>query len=198
MIDILNFFTGITLSEIILCLISGYIFVGVFEYIASRQFIKDYNQNILKYILVGYILILIYHLLPNWTKNDYVNLFIFWISCILLSYACARFYISKKFVRLSELLNIYKTPNKFIWNSITFQTDSVIWVRCLFYELDLDIIGQLVECEEYQRYPQILLTCYKETSLDGKEIVNHQGDVNEQILIDVGKADSVEITYDKI
>ena len=176
-----------------LYLTSGFVFLQVFNFIASNKNPNDYKHVIIKTSIVGYVLTLGYKIVPSVTRNTFIDILLFLILCVIGAYLGAQLYSSKLFRAFCRKLNIRRTTNKFIW--LDLEDDHVIWVRAINYQNEMDCLGQLLLVEDFQRFPQLVLTRYIRKDLRGNVIIDMTYNPKERIVIDTAKCDIVELSY---
>lgn len=194
----LSFFEGISLSDIILYLVSGFSFIQTFIYIHNKNGNKNYQHRFIQYIIVGYILTNIYYAIPI-SINEYIDVIVFIVVILILSYCIAQFTLWDKFIDICKKLKINRTINQNIWLDIQSENKNGLWVY-LTCE-DRFIVGQLYLVENDERFPLITLKNYEKYDLEDNLIEDDSEDDskngNKLILIDTSKCSNIEFVYDK-
>ena len=192
----MSFFEGLSLNEIFLYLISGYIFTTVFHFITSCAKPINFKYGITRSLLYGYILTMFYHAVPSITHNNMIDIILFFIVCAVMSYVLAQFYMSNFVRMIFRKFNIKTTIYDYIWRDI--QDDKYgIWIRAVSEACNFDIFGRLVLIENYERNPMLVLDMYEYTTIDGKVEENIEEDLHRRILIDSSKCDTIRIVYNE-
>lgn len=193
--NILEFFKGVGLNEILVYLINGYVFNSVFEFITRTDFKKEYQHIFVKSIVYGYIIVQIYNLLPIPIQNPSINIGLQICFCLVVGYILGRICLSSIFSRISRILGVYRNFNHGIWMDIFNGGRSPIWIRATIKSQNEDIWGELKHLETKQRYPLLVLRRYSIDDLDGNHIKDLSNDESRTILIDTAKCDRLEIVH---
>lgn len=195
-----HMFESFTLYDIILCIVAGFIFTGIYKFIIDAHRPPIDINSILLYLIVGFILKNACSIVPFRTSIHALNIVIFLGVCVLLGYIIGLLYESKFFKAIIHLFRIRSTPQKSIWGDITHKEES-LWVLIGYKDLDLKYYGILRYYEGAQRIPQIALYGYtkggfeEDLSQHNSENPNdHTGNMNEFVLLDTSKADFIEFT----
>ena len=194
--DILNFFNNLTLYEVILYFISGYIFTFVFCFVSDVKRDNGYQNMLFRSLISGYILTQFYYIVPSVTKNEKIDILIFVIFCVIGAYVSARVIKSNRFWLFLRRLKIYNTVNNGIWLDI-IDDRCPTWIRATIKSQNEDIWGQVDTVELHNRKPLILLSDYEICDLDGNIIKDLKDDTTRKILVDTEKCDRLEVVYNE-
>lgn len=190
-----NMFRSVSLYDIILYIVAGFVFIGVFRFVTEADRISISAQSFLVDLIVGFILKNICLVVPFRTSLHALNIVIFICVCILGGYLFGLLYQSALFNSCLTKLRIRSTPSLSIWTTITKHEES-LWVRIGYKNLDLKYFGILQYCEEMQRYPQIALYGYTKgmytQDLVDDFLEDYTGDMTKFVLLDTSKADYIE------
>jgi hypothetical protein len=150
---------------------------------------------LLKSLIAGFILKNVIAIVPlRFTKP--INIVGYLLMCVMVAYFMAMFYGSDKFKLLLKKINIRRTTNEFIWDDILDKKNS-IWVRAISNDLDLDYYGVCVLVEDFQRYPQVIISNYVKRTLDGTVIEDCYLKPEKRAIIDTSKFSNIELIYNK-
>lgn len=178
--------------------VSGFIFISVFNFIVSNKNPRDYKNIIMKSLIVGYVLTLFYNLvLRKINNNQYITISIFLLLCVVFAYSCGRLYEGNFIRKICKKLKIRSTVNEYIWYDIEDHGDKSLWVKSTIIGQGIEITGQLVIVEEYQRMPMLVLDRYIIKDLHGNIIEDNDEDLTKRILVDTQYCDRIELIYDK-
>lgn len=170
----------------------------IFNFITSAKNPKEYQHMIVRSLLVGYVLTIGYHIVPSATgNNEYIDIFLFIIITIILAYFSGRLWISNLLSNIFKKLKISATLNEYLWYDIEDKSDKPLWVRIVIVSQNLDLTGQLVMFEEYQRKPMIILGYYIRKDLEGNTKEDCSNDPTQRVVIDTEKCDRIELVYNK-
>lgn len=194
--NILNFFEGISLNEILLYLTSGYVFLFVFDFVCGFTDEKTYQFALLKTIVCGYMLTQVYNILPFFASKRIIDVLTFVILCIPAGYVLGRIYTSYKFEGILRKLKIFRSVYNNVWDDI-IETKYSVWIRATFIEKNEDIYGRVFAVEDNARHPLIELVEYEICDLQGNMVKDLHDDLTRGILIDTSKCDRLEFVYSK-
>lgn len=188
-------FESVSLYDIILYIVAGFVFIGVFSFVTEADRISISTQSFLLDLIVGFILKNICVVVPFRTSLHALNIVIFICACVFGGYLIGLLYQSTLFNSCLIKLGIRSTPRLSIWTTITRNEES-LWVRIGYKNLDIKYFGILQYCEEMQRYPQIALYGYTKGTytqdLENEYLEDYTGDMAKFVLLDTSKADYIE------
>jgi hypothetical protein len=183
------------LPNLILYIASGFVFIKIFNFVSISKTSENFEHMLLKSLITGFILKNIVSIIP-FRFTESINILGYLFICSISAYFIAMFYNSDEFKVLLKKINIRRTTNEFIWDDIIDKKNS-IWVRAISNDLDLDYYGVCVLVEDYQRYPQVVLSNYIKRTLDGVEIEDCYNKPEKRVIIDTSKFNYIELIYNK-
>lgn len=191
---------ALTISDIILYIVLGFIFMQIFNFIVSNQSSNDFQHIFFKSLIIGFILVNVMSTLPFTSNNIYLYALILVMITVILSYIMAQIYCSTVFKNICKFIKVRRTVNPYIWNDIEDKKQT-LWIRIGFKELNLKYVGILACVEDFQRQPLIVLTRYSKCGFledeNGETSIDFTNDPKQRIVLDTSKADYIEFVYDK-
>lgn len=180
------------LPDIILYLVTGYMCIHVFYFVALKESKEDINHILLSSLIIGFIIVKTMNMIPV-TISYSVDCIGIVITGIVIGYVFGRVYYNKKFYRILELLKIRSTPNKYIWTDLMdhdYPTYAVIEMKN-----GISYYGYIYLIEGYVSKPQLTLVSHKKIYPDGT-IEKREKEDNTVIIIDSGNAETIILYYD--
>lgn len=192
-----NLFNSVSLYDIILFIVSGYYFTGVFKFVTEVKKPSTDLQSLVLDLIVGFTIKSICKTIPFRTKISSVNIVGYICICILSGYLIGLLYNSSFFQIFLSKLKIRTSTKSQIWKVITDHEES-LWVTVGYKELDLKYYGFLRCYDGDEKYPQIALYGYSKGSYDQDLKKNpsedYTGKMSKFVLLDTSKADIIEFT----
>lgn len=191
-----------TLSDVVLYIVVGYVFIQVFNFIVSNQDPSEFQHLFFKAIISGFILVNAMLLFPISFKNEYWEIAFVLLASIVLSYIAAQIYTSVMLKKVLKTINIRRTVNPYIWNDIE-DKNKTLWVHVGFKQLNVQYLGKLVCIEDFHRQPIIVLGNYSQCQFDDNindvndTAIDCTSDSKQRIVIDTARADYIKLIYDK-
>lgn len=176
-------------TDIILCLVVGYIFVKVYHFVALYQNSKNVEHLIMSSIVVGYVYYKLFQLLPS-PINENTLLLI--ISAMSVSYVLAQFTRSNLVVRLCDFLKIRDTSNVYMWDDLM---DNIYPMRVIVHYNDLIYDGIAHNIESYSNSPHIALGSYVIKDTNGNAVKDCSNIFTNVVILSLDNALNVEILY---
>ena len=195
-IKIIDFFNEISLSEILLYFVSGFIFTRTFIFSRLNNPKTDYQSIVLTSLIPGYILSQTYKSFVT-SGGNHFTVVAFITLCAVTGYVSAKIYSSKTFQRLLEMFGINRTTNDGIWNDI-LDGGRPMWIRATIKEQDEDVYGELTYAEIGVRHPILVLGRYEICKLNGELVKNLEDDPARFYVLDTEKCDRLELVYSDI
>lgn len=193
------------LSEYIHIIVSGYIFVTIFNFVMYKKNMANYNHIFFKSIVYGFILKSVLYtaiiLIP--IKDEFKDVFrdsLFYISSAVLSYAITVIMRSSRITKVMMKLGVYRNHNNNIWLDI-FDGENPPWFDVSsstlkkHYSGELDILEDTPE--DFQRKPILILRKYKSYDENENIIEDRSNDCNFKVIIDTGLYDDIKFAYPK-
>lgn len=191
-----------TLFDIVLYIVIGYVFIRIFNFIVSNQNPSEFQYLFFRALITGFILVNGVLLIPFNFVNEYCKLMVILLTTIVLSYIAAQTYTSVILKKVLRKINVRRTVNPYIWNDIEDKSKT-LWVHVGFKELNAQFLGKLVCIEDFQRQPTIVLGNYSQCEFnedinDADNIsIDCTNDSKQRVVIDTAKADFIKLIYDK-
>lgn len=191
-----TFFEQVALSEIILYLSSGYIFIHLTRFITQRNDKRDYQYTILKSLVIGYIFTQLFHIVPSVTNNYYVDILIFISIITFTAYLCGIFCSSNHIRTFLRALHISTIVDDEIWQYMRDKSKPV-WIRLRNTEKDIEIFGMWDTIECSNRTPYISLIRYSIISQNKKIDEDFNSNKTRKMLVDTSEYNLIEFIYDE-
>ncbi len=192
-----NMFESVSLYDMILFIVSGYIFTNVFKFVTEAERQSTDLQSIMLYLIVGFVLKHTCAIVPFRTSKQTINVVIYICVCIFVAYIMGILYMSRPFQWCLRKLKIRNSTKSSIWSAITNHEKS-LWVEVGYKSLDIKYYGILGGFDSSETYPQIVLYGYSKggfnQDLDKAPSENYTGDLSKFVLLDTAKADVIEFT----
>lgn len=192
-----NMFESVSLYDMILFIVSGYVFTNVFRFVIEAERRVTDLQSIMLYMIVGFVLNNICATVPFRTSKQTVNIVIYICVCIFVAYIIGILYMSKPFQWCLRKLKIRNSAKSSIWSAITNHEES-LWVLVGYKSLDIKYYGILGGFDSGETHPQIALYGYSKggfnQDLKKSPSEDYTGDLSKFVLLDTSKADIIEFT----
>lgn len=182
------------MPTIILYLVYGFAFVKIFKFTSATNEQTDTNGIFMSSLVTGFVILNAAYLIPLTTGNVLFDYILIALSTAIAAYALAMMYTSKTFLRILEKLHIKFTVNKYLWYDLEDEESTFVIVK--YFNKNIAYYGQLSYYEEYQRFPQITLINYDIYTITPWNKIE-KSMVNQRVLLDTSKADSVEFVRAK-
>lgn len=180
------------LPNIIIYIVSGFIFISTFKYIRYVQYEKT-NNFITESLIIGFVL---HTMVSTLFVEGKVNILFLIIFSIVSAYFSAKVIDTHIFHKLMKLLKINRTPNKYIWDDI-LDNENNIWIEIFDNENKIFYIGITAVVEDYTRQPLIVLSRYSLYDEYGELIKSYKDNATKRILIDTSKFKIINIIYNE-
>lgn len=180
------------IPSIILNLVVGYCFIFVLNLVLLNKNEENVEHSILKSFVVGYIYCLIPYAIP-FSINVYVDNICIIISSIIAAYCMGRFTRSQAMLKMLDFLKIQKNRNKYVWNELLDKEYSII-ARMEYADKIYE--GYIHANSDFSDTPMVALCLCEIKDKDGNIIEDNKNKVNEIVLLDASKANSVTFIYD--
>lgn len=187
----IQFFSGIGLTDLILYVVNGFIFTGIWRFIYDRPNKHNLGDHLLSCLVCGFCLCAIYSALPVFDNEAFPI-----TSCAVsavLAFALAKTSSSKYVEDIFTDLDIRTTYPGDFWIDVQDKRNISFWIEAeyrgnLFY-------GEVELIESHERYPQITLVYYKRTDLDGNIVEDYTKDGTQKFVLDTAKCDTIKLLY---
>lgn len=179
------------LPQAILYIVTGYIFICVFRFVALKEQHAEIQHILLSSLVSGYVIVKIMNMIP-FTISYEADCIGIICTGALAGYILGQLYSRNCFDKLFEKLKIRSTLNKDIWNDIVDMDYPLYLVITLD---DGTIYKGYVHLYELSKiHPIVCLGAYLKISADGN-IEDHTYDANQIIMLDTARAKNVEVHY---
>ncbi len=193
MIFIENLITLI--PEILWILISGYLYLKVFDFVTYEKDTKNYEYIFLKSVVCGTVLYNTVGTLTNMLISPWDNI-VFISSVTLLAFCASKIFDSVFFRNIFKKIKINRTFNKNIWHDI-MDKEHTVWADIRSKTLKRHYYGEIVLIEDFEKYPRIVLSKYTIYDKDNEVIEDYDNDPTKRIFIDTSLYDDIRLTYHK-
>lgn len=193
MIFIENLITLI--PEILWILISGYLYLKVFDFVTYEKDTKNYEYIFLKSVVCGTVLCNTVGTLTNMLISPWDNI-VFISSVTLLAFCASKIFDSVFFRNIFKKIKINRTFNKNIWHDI-MDKEHTVWADIRSKTLKRHYYGEIVLIEDFEKYPRIVLSRYTIYDKDNEVIEDYDNDPTKRIFIDTSLYDDIRLTYHK-
>lgn len=180
------------LPNIIIYLAIGYIFLKTYHFVALQQDSEDVEHILVGSLVIGFVYFNICSLIPFSISSE-VDIFLIFVSSIIVSYISGRIRSSNKLISLLDFLKIRNSMHKYIWDDLM---DNDYPMKIIVKINEATYNGMIHYIENYSNSPHIAMASYKIEFDDGK-ILDYSNNPEQVMVIDTSKADYVEIIYDK-
>lgn len=182
------------LPDIMLYLVSGFLFVRIFNFICTKRKANDYQHIIIKSVIVGYILKYIASFIPALTNIYALNVLGFIVLCCIIAFIAARIYKSNWFYKFLRFIGVENTLNDDFW--VDIEGDKSVWAEVYCKDTEEYYYGLVCLSENFKDEPKIVLkrySIYKENS--NEPIKDYNTDPAKRIVIDTSKCEVIKLTY---
>lgn len=187
MIEIYN-----SLSDIILYVVSGYIFLYTYKTTRIVERSKEQEHIIVESLIFGYIINNIALVIPI-SLGYYADIICIVIASAVSGFLCAKFISSRYTNYLIDKLGIRQTKFRYMWQNIC-DPELAIFIDVTDSETKNRYYGQLLVFEDFEKYPIIQICKYVYWQND-EEIADYSNDPTRTVLIDTSKYSEIEIIY---
>lgn len=181
------------LPQIIIYIVTGFVFVKTFHFVALKQNITDIEHILTSSLVIGYIYCNIAYLIPISISYE-IDTALIVLSTLFLGYLFGKIARSKYMLNILDCLKIRDTGNLYLWDDI-MDNDYPMKVIISFENSSYE--GMLHNYETYSNEPHIVLCSYILKDKDGKIIKDLSNNNTEIVILNTAKADSVNILYYK-
>lgn len=183
------------LPDIMIYLVSGFIFMKIFSFVCTAKNPNDYQHIIIKSVIIGYILKSLASFIPALTDIHTLNILGYLGLCCILAYITALIYQSKWFYFVLRKIGIYNTLNDEFW--VDIEGDKSVWTEIYCSETKEYYYGLVCLSENFKDNPRIVLKRYSVFDEKNNCIKDYNKDPCKRIIIDTSKCSVIKLTYDK-
>lgn len=180
------------LSDVILYLILGFIFIRTYRFVRVVKNSSDYQHIIAESLVVGFVLTTIYKCVP-FSVGGYIDIVGMITTSFIFAFLLSKIIESKFIQKFLYKFGIRQTFNQNIWNDV-IDKEAAIFVSVENRDTGVITDGKLVLYESFERHPLIQLSHFVQIK-DGEYINNFADNPERTILIDTSKYDNVYVTY---
>lgn len=180
------------IPSILLNLVVGYCFIYIMNLVLLNKNEENVEHSILKSFVIGYIYCLIAHMIP-FSINTYADNICIIVSSIIVAYFIGKFIRSQTMLKILDFLKIQKNRNQYVWNELLDKEYSMI-VRMEYTDKIYE--GYVHANSDFSDTPMVALCLCEIKDKDGNIIEDNKNKVNEVVLLDASKANSVTFIYD--
>ena len=183
------------IPDILWILVSGYLYLRIYDFVSYAKEEKNYNYIFLKSVVCGTVLnstigSLTGYIIEPWSTIVYV------VSVVAISFILSKIMNSVLFRSILKKLNICRTFNQNIWHDLTDREHSV-WVDLRSRQLERHYFGLLVLVEDFEKYPRIVLSRYTIYDKNNEIVEDYDEDPTQRIFIDTSLYDDIRLVYHK-
>jgi len=195
-LEIIDLLMGIQLSDIILYLVSGFIFIYTYKFLTITSNPKEYEHILINSFIIGFALRNVFGIITYRFTNHNLNVAIYLLASFITAFIIAKIVLHPKLKPILRRLGVKRTINEYLWGDITDPTHP-LWIEVTIQSINRKYFGQIVLIEDFQREPQIVLSRYEIWNLNGEKLSDFDQKPNYRIMIDISKCDEIRFIYDK-
>lgn len=181
------------LPDIIMYIVVGFIIIRIFHFIALMQNSTDIKHILSSSLVIGYIYCNIAYCIPI-SINYYIDHILIILSSIVVSFYLGRFIASKKYMKLFDIIGIRNSFNTYMWDDLMDQSEPM---KIIITYDTIQYEGMVHNFESYSNSPHITLASYITRDKNNIIIKDYTDDNTKIIVLDSSTAKSVEIIYSK-
>lgn len=181
------------LPDIIMYIVTGYVFIKTFHFVALKQNSSEIQHILTSSLVVGYVYCNIASLIPL-SISYIVDFFGIVISAAIAGYVLAILLRNEKVAKILDFLKIRNTFNLYYWDDL-MDNDYPMKARITFEDVSYE--GMLHVYESYSNDPHVAMASYVVINNEDKIIEDYKDDETRVIILDTSKAKKVEFIYDK-
>lgn len=183
------------IPNILWILVSGYLYLKIYDFVSYTKEEKNYNYIFLKSVVCGTVLnttigSLTGYIIKPWDTIIYI------VSVVVISFVLSKTMNSVLFRSILKKCNICRTFNQNIWHDLADRQHSV-WVDIRSRQLERHYFGLLVLVEDFEKYPRIVLSRYTIYDKNNEIIEDYDEDPTQRIFIDTSLYDDIRLVYHK-
>lgn len=181
------------LPEIIIYLVTGFVFIKTFHFVALKQNTTDVEHILTSSIVIGYIYCKLASFIPFSISYE-VDTIIIIVSALVMGYLIAKALRCKYIIEILDFLKIRDTGNLYFWDDIM---DDKYPMKLSIEYNNVTYNGMLHNYESYSNDPHIVLCSYVAKDQNDNIIEDFSNDNTRIIMLDSAKASKINVIYYK-
>ena len=179
------------LPQIIIYIVTGYIFNKTFHFVALKQNSTDIEHILTSSLVIGFIFCKIANLIPIHI-TDKIDTIGIMVSSLIIGYLFAKIVKNRHLIPILDFLRIRDTGNLYYWDDIMDEKYPMkVKISCE----DVSYEGMLHNFESYSNEPHVILASYVIKDKSGNILQNYTNDNTKIIILDTAKVENIEVTY---
>ena len=178
------------LPEIIFYIAYGYIFLFFYQWVTLKDS-KDAKNIIITSIVLNYVLITLYTVVFNIINIQISNtVIVYSILSAVLGLLIGKLVLSEKWNDVLKRFKLGRTVNKNIWDDIL---QDGVWLH-IYLKDGSSYLGQYSLCEEYKRYPIVVLKHYQYVDCDNNMVYDYFDNPYELVMLNTNDFEKIHVT----